>query len=61
MNQTMQYSVETLGSIVVIATVIATTMWFMTDLTGISRAVTTGAAWTVAFASVAVGIWLLGS
>lgn len=60
-NEITRYSVETLSSMVVVATVVATTMWFTTDLTGLSRAVTAGIAWTVAFASVAVGLRLFGS
>lgn len=61
MSETAQHSVETLGSMVVVATVVATTMWFVTDPTGLSRAVTAGTAWVVAFASVAVGLRLFGS
>ncbi|MFC4450220.1 hypothetical protein [Halorussus aquaticus] len=61
MTSLVQHSVAELGSLLVIATVVAVMMWSMTDVTGVSRTVTAGITWVVAFGAAAVGMWLLRS
>lgn len=54
------YSVEELGTVAIIATIVAVMTWFTAGQTGISRVATSGISAVVASVSVMVGLWVRG-
>lgn len=59
MALTGRYTETELGAIAVIATVVAALTWFNTSLNGLSRVTTSGIAWLIAAAILAVGLLVL--